>query len=155
MLNIIINAVFVTVFLSFFLSLLSLSLSLSHTHTHTHTLSLSLYIYIYIYIYIYEYFASISSLIHIWLNIIDIFIYIFFVNPFELPYWSYDIRFELVDKSSMIIYFPSTFCPTLGHHQERMYYKSDVTFVCTLLLCKKSVCTVVLCSVYFSNLFYK
>ena len=24
---------------------------------------------------------------------------------------------------------PSTFCPTLGHHQGRIYYKSDVTFV--------------------------
>ena len=23
---------------------------------------------------------------------------------------------------------PSTFCPTLGHHQGRIYYKSDVTF---------------------------
>ena len=76
-----------------------------------------------------------------------------FVNPFELPYWSYDIRRELVDKSSIISYFPSTFYPTLGHHQRRMYYKSDITFVCTLLLCKKkSVCTVVLCSVYFLKL---
>ena len=80
----------------------------------------------------------------------------FFVNPFELPYWSYDIHLEFVDKSSIISYFPSTFCPTLGHHQGRMYYKSDVTFVYTLLLWKKkTVCTVVLCSVYFSNLFYK
>ena len=41
----------------------------------------------------------------------------FFVNPFELPYWSYDIRLELFDKSSIISYFPSTFCPTLGYHQ--------------------------------------
>ncbi len=61
-----------------------------------------------------------------------------FVNPFELAYSSYDIRRELVDKSSIISFFPSTFCPTLGHHQsgKGMYYKSDVTFVCTLLLCK-------------------
>ena len=62
-------------------------------------------------------------------------IYIF-VNPLELSYRSYDIRWELVDKPSMISYFPSTFCPTLGHHQRRMYYKSDVTFVCILPLCK-------------------
>ena len=60
---------------------------------------------------------------------------------------------QLVDKFSIISYFPSSFSPTLDHHQVRMYYKSDITFVCTLLLCKKSVCTVVLCSVYFSNLF--
>ena len=60
----------------------------------------------------------------------------FFVNPFELPYWSCDIRRELVDKSFIIRYFPSTFRPTLGHQQGRMYYKSDVTFVCTLLLCR-------------------
>ena len=76
----------------------------------------------------------------------------FFVNPFELPYWSYDIRLELVDKPSIISNFPSTFCPTLGHPHVRMYYKREVTFVYTLLLCKKSVCTVVLCSVYFSKL---
>ena len=98
-----------------------------HTHTHTHT-----HIYIYISLIEYRYFLSTY----------------FFVNPFELPYWSYDIRQELVDKPSIISHFPSTFCPTLGHYLGRMYYKSDVTFVCTLLLC-----IVVLCSVYFSNLF--
>ena len=74
--------------------------------------------------------------IYIWLNIIDIFVYIYFVYPFELPYWSYDIRKELADKPSIISYFPSVFYPTLGHHQVRIYYKSDVTFVCTLLLRK-------------------
>ena len=56
----------------------------------------------------------------------------FFVNPYKLPYWSYDIRRELVDKSSIISYFPSTSCTTLSHHLGRMYYKSDVTFSCTL-----------------------
>ena len=101
--------------------------------------------------------------IHIWLNIIDTFclhIYLLILSNcridlmvFELPNWSYDIRRESVDKSSIISYLPSTFYPTLGHHLGRMYYKSDVTFVCTLLLCKKSVSTVVLCSVYFPNLF--
>ena len=85
------------------------------------------------FVYIYIYIGSISSLIHISLNIIDIFLSThFFVNPFELPYWSYDIWLELDDKSSIISYFPSTFCTALGHHQRRMYYKSDVTFVCTL-----------------------
>ena len=26
---------------------------------------------------------------------------------------------------------PSTFCPTLGHHQGRIYYKSDVKHITT------------------------
>ena len=30
---------------------------------------------------------------------------------------------------SIVVCIPSTFCPTLGHHQGRIYYKSDVTFV--------------------------
>ena len=33
----------------------------------------------------------------------------FFVNPFELPYWSYDIRLELFDESSRVSYFPRNF----------------------------------------------
>ena len=107
------------------------------------------------YIYIYIYMHILAAFLHWYIfehNRHFLSAY-FFVNPFELPYWSFDIRRELVDKSSIINYFPSTFCLTLGHHQGRMYYKSDVTFVCTLLLRKKSVCTVILCSVYFSNLF--
>ena len=57
---------------------------------------------------------------------------------------------KLIDIFSIIVYFPNTFCPTLGYHQGRMYYKSDLTFVCTLLLCKKkSIWTVAVCSVYF------
>ena len=51
-----------------------------------------------------------------------------FVNPFQWPYRSYDIRRELVDKPFMIYYFPSNFYPTLGHHQVGINYKSDVTF---------------------------
>ena len=71
-----------------------------------------------IYIYIYICFGSISSLIQISLNIIDIFcLHFFLVDPFILPYWSYNIWWELIDISSIIVYFLSTFCPTLGHHQ--------------------------------------
>ena len=58
-----------------------------------------------------------------------------FVYPFELQCRSFDIQQELVDRPSTS-YFPSTFCPTLGHQPGRMYNKGDVTFVCTLLLCK-------------------
>ena len=58
---------------------------------------------IYLHIYIYMYMGSISSLIYIWLNIVDIFfVCIFFVNPFKLPYRFYDIWLELVDKSSIM-----------------------------------------------------
>ena len=53
----------------------------------------------------------------------------FLVDPFILPYCFYCIRRELIDVFSIIVLIPSTFCPTLGHHEGRIYYKSDVTFV--------------------------
>ena len=56
----------------------------------------------------------------------------FLVDPFILPYCFYRIRRELIDVFSIIVYIPSTFCPTLVHHQRRIYYKSDVTFVFAL-----------------------
>ena len=65
-------------------------------------------------IYVYIYISSISSLIQMSLNIIDIFcLHIFLVDPFILPFWFYCIRRELIDESSIIVYFPSTFYPTL------------------------------------------
>ena len=60
----------------------------------------------------------------------------FLVDLFVLPYCFYRIRRELIDVFSIIVYIPCTFCPTLGHHQGRIYYESDVTFVFALLLCK-------------------
>ena len=96
----------------------------------------ALYIYIYIYIYLVEHNRHFLSTY-------------FLVDPFILPYWFYNIRRKLVDVSSIIVYFPSTSCLTLGYHQERIYYRSDVTFVCTLLLYnKKSIRAVAVCSVY-------
>ena len=123
------------------------SLSLSHTCTAIYIymcVCVCLHIYIYIYIsckmmefkicIFWQHFFIDTYLIE---HNIHFFVYIFFfVKPFELPYWSYDIWRELDDKPSIISYFPSAFCPTWGHHQGRMYYKSDVTFVCTLLFCK-------------------
>ena len=53
----------------------------------------------------------------------------FFPDPVEFPYYFYRIRGELIYVLSIVVCIPSTFCPTLGHHQERIYYKSDVTFV--------------------------
>ena len=82
------------------------------------------YIYIYIYGYIFDRTFETFLFMH------------FFVNTFELPYWFYDIWQELVNKPSIITCFPSTFCPISGHHQRRIYCKSNITFACTLLLWK-------------------
>ena len=41
----------------------------------------------------------------------------FLVHPFILPYCFYHMRWELIDVFSIIVYIPSTFCPTLSHHQ--------------------------------------
>ena len=60
----------------------------------------------------------------------------FLVNPYILLYCFWNIRWELIDVFSIIVYIPSTFSPTLSHHQLRIYYKSDVTFAFALLLCK-------------------
>ena len=80
----------------------------------------------------------------------------FLVNTFQLAYLSNDIRWELVDKPSEISYFLSTFFPTLGLHQGRMYYKSDVTFLCTLIHCKDELFLLVYCVVFtFWICFYK
>ena len=74
--------------------------------------------YIYIYIYIYIFLIFLFFFYQKWYTC---FFYIIFVNPFELPYSSDDIRRESVDRYSIISYFPSTFCPTLGHRQGWMY----------------------------------
>ena len=53
----------------------------------------------------------------------------FLLDPFEFPYYFYRIRGELIYVLPIVVCIPSTFCPILGHHQGRIYYKSDVTFV--------------------------
>ena len=53
----------------------------------------------------------------------------FLLDPFEFPYYFYRIRGELIYVLSIVVCISSTFCPTLGHHQGRIYYKSDVSFV--------------------------
>ena len=110
-----------------------------------------IYIYIYIYIYRQHFFINTNFVEH---NRHFLSTY-FLVDPFILPYWFYSIWRQLIDIFSIIVYFPSTFCPTLGHHQGRMYYKSDVTFICTLLLCKKSIWAIAVCSVYFKIVNYR
>ena len=77
-------------------------------------------LYIYIYLYIYTNFVEHNR--H--------FLSIYFpLDPFVLLYCFYRIRRELIYVFSIIVYIPSTFCPSLGHHQERIYYKRDITFV--------------------------
>ena len=48
------------------------------------------------------------------------------LDPFEFPYYFYRIWGELIKVLTIIVCIPSTFCPTLGHHQGRICYKSDV-----------------------------
>ena len=55
----------------------------------------------------------------------------FLLDPFEFPYYFYRIRGELIYVLSIVVCNPSTFCPTLGHHQGRIYYKSYVPFFFT------------------------
>ena len=61
------------------------------------------------------------------MNIIDIFCLHIFL--WICSYCFYCIRWELIYVLSIVVCIPSTFCSTLGHHQGRIYYKSDVTFV--------------------------
>ena len=91
-----------------------------------------MYIYTYIYIYI-----------HLGLMKKNVYIYIY-----VLPYCFYHIWRELINVFSLIVCIPCTFCPTLGHHQGRIYYKSDVTFVFASQLCK-SIFTVGVYSICF------
>ena len=51
------------------------------------------------------------------------------LDPFEFPYYFYRIRGELIKVLSIIVCIPSTFCPTLGHHQGRICYKSIYIYV--------------------------
>ena len=53
----------------------------------------------------------------------------FLLDPFEFRYYFYGIRGELIYVLSKFVCIPRNFCPTLGHHRRRIYYKSDVTFV--------------------------
>ena len=99
---------------------------------------LSIYMYLkwneisFIYIYIYIWGRNISSLKHICKNFWSTY---FCIDPFKLPYRLYDIRLELVNKSSIINWLTSTFCLILSHHQGCVYCKSDVTSECILLFC--------------------
>ena len=96
-----------------------------------------MYVYIHIYIYIYIYiYVSLDIYIYIYIYIYTNFIEhnrhflstYFLLDPFVLTYCFYRIRQELIYVLSIVICIPNTFCPSLGHHQGRIYYKSDVNF---------------------------
>ena len=53
----------------------------------------------------------------------------FLLDPFKFLYYFYCIQAELIYVLSIVVCIPRTFCPTLGHHQGRIYYKSYVIFV--------------------------
>ena len=84
---------------------------------------------IYIYIYIYANFIEHNRHFMPTYSLLD---------PFEFPYYFYRIRGELIKVLSIIVCIPSTFCPTLGHHQGRICYKSDVTFVLANYYCVRT-----------------
>ena len=69
------------------------------------------------------YFGSISSLIQISLNIIDMFC-LHILDPFVLPCCFYRIRRELIYVLSIVVCIPSTFCLTLDHHWGRTITKT-------------------------------
>ena len=96
--------------------------------------SLSLSLYIYIYIFWQHFFVDANFIKH---NRHFMSTY-FLLDPFEFPYYFYRIRGELIYVLSIVVCIPSTFCPTLGHHQGRIYYKSDVTFVLAYYYCERA-----------------
>ena len=91
----------------------------THTPTHTHT-----YIYIYICIFRQHFFVNANFIKH---NRHFMSTY-FLLDPFEFPYYFYRIRGELIFVLSIVVCIPSTFCPTLGHHQGRIYYKIIIIY---------------------------
>ena len=70
----------------------------------------------------------------------------FYINPFKLLRRSYVIRQEWIDKTLIINWFPSTFCPILGHHQVCVYCKRGVIFLSVEHVLYFPVC---FCCVYF------
>ena len=95
-----------------------------------------IYIYIYIYICIFRqhFFVNANFIKH---NRHFMSTY-FLLDPFEFPYYFYRILGELIYVLSIVACIPRTFCPTLGHYQGRIYYKSDVTFVLAYYYCVRA-----------------
>ena len=120
-----------------------------HTHRPTH---ISPYIYICVCVCVCVCVCSIPSLMHISLNNIDmlglhIFVYVFPVA--ELILW-YPTGIGWWNSHNYC--YPTTFFSILGHHQGCVYCKRNVTFACTLQLCKCLLFILVCCSVLFVSI---
>ena len=98
-----------------------------HTHTHTH-------IYIYVCIFRLHFFVN-ANFIKYNRHFMSTY---FLLDPFEFPYYFYRIRGELIYVLSIVLCIPYTFCPILGHHQGKIYYKRDVTFVLEYYYCVRA-----------------
>ena len=79
-----------------------------HVTYHKNYLKTNIYIYIYIYANFIKHNRHFMSTY-------------FLLYPFEFPYYFYCILGELIYVLSIVACIPSTFCPTLGHHQGRIY----------------------------------
>ena len=99
---------------------------------------LIIYIYIYIYIYILAHFFVNTNFIKHNRHFMSTY---FLLDPFEFLYYFYRIRGEMIYVLSIVVCIPSIFCPTLGHRQGRIYYKSDVTFVLAYYYCVRASLT--------------
>ena len=84
----------------------------------------------------------------LWVRYIYIYIYLikqyrhrlfthFCIYPFESPHRFYSIWRELDNKPRIINWLSIAFWLILDHHQGCVYWESDVTFACALLLFKR------------------
>ena len=100
------------------------------------------YIYIYIYIYTYIYICIFRQHFFVNANFIEHNRHFMptysLLDPFEFLYYFYRIRGELIKVLSIVVCISSTFCLTLGNHQGRICYKSDVTFVLANYYCVRT-----------------
>ena len=64
--------------------------------------------------------------------------YIFSFGSVRIPVLLLLYSGELIYVLSIVACIPSTFCPTLGHHQGRIYYKSDVTLCLAYYNCVRA-----------------
>ena len=85
------------------------------------------------YIYIYIYIGSISSLIQISVNIIDILCLHIFFWIRSNSHITFIVFGGIIYVLSLVLCIPSTFCPTSGHHQGRIYYKKWCNFCFSIL----------------------
>ena len=75
----------------------------------------------------------------------------FFANPFELPHWFYDIWGELVDKPSIISYFPKYFLLNSWLLSGEDVLQKWCNLYIHYYLVRMSVCTVVVNTTWYTS----